>query len=182
MSRERAYVNRAAGTDYVPGQMEEDEFWGGAPEPAPHPPRRARPQVWGNVVSYPGAASAPLPRAQRAPGRAAKRVLLLASAVMVVAFLFAQIWKLSVITGQSKQIALLRREITELSNRQESLQVQLNCAADISRVRDEAISRLNMQTPTDGQIRVVTLPEYSSSLPTRNADSSLADDSVEAGR
>ena len=57
----------------------------------------------------------------------------------------------------------------QLESQKTNLEVELSVASDIVRVRDRAISDLNMVQPDIGQIKVVTLPEELSGLQTHTA-------------
>ena len=91
--------------------------------------------------------------ARRKRGRAAK-VLLVA---ILFAGLFLQIGMLARISGQSKKIASVSREIVELNARRENLALSLSMLKNPDQIEALAL-KLGMQRPDEGAIRVVNLP------------------------
>ena len=86
------------------------------------------------------------------------RALMFATIALVAVGLFIQISRTAAISAQSKEISQLRSAIQELTVEQQYLQITLSTRQNIDRVRDEAMGRLGMNYPVEGQVRVVTLP------------------------
>ena len=108
---------------------------------------------------------------------AMSKALMYLTVALLATALFVQIGRLSAIAAQNKQISVLTSEIKALESEKANLEVRLSMQQNINRVRDEAIYRLGMTRPEDGQIRVVSLNGYSVSTRTQTADNSV----LEAG-
>lgn len=187
-------MNRAAGTDYVPGAdyAPEEEKWWEEDTGVYRPVRAARPKLtvltnenFGSPDGKPGQtraaqaalrANAARRKNRRMEAAMSKALMYLTVALLAVA-LFVQIGRLSAIAAQNKQISVLTSEIKSLESEKANLEVRLSMQQNINRVRDEAIYRLGMTRPEDGQIRVVSLNGYSVSTRTQTADNSV----LEAG-
>ncbi len=112
--------------------------------------------------------------AGRRRGRAAK-VLLLA---VLFAGLFAQIGMLANISGQSKEIAAVSREMVELSARKDNLELSLSMLESPDRIESLAM-KMGMQRPDEGAIRVVHLPAASEEVLPQTAGISGAEGVVQ---
>ena len=99
--------------------------------------------------------------ARKKRSRAAKMLLV----AILFAGLFAQIGTLASISGQSKRIAAVNRDMIELSARRENLALSLSMLKNPDRIEALAL-KLGMQRPDEGAIRVVNLPDaYADALP-----------------
>jgi cell division protein FtsL len=88
------------------------------------------------------------------------RVFKLALGIMLFAGLYMQISMLAEISGKTKEISRVERDIKELSAGADNLALQLAQLTKLSRIEERALE-LGMQWPEDGQLRVISIPtEY----------------------
>jgi len=80
-----------------------------------------------------------------------------------------QIFRLSLITQQNKQIQELREQIEELSSEKQNLEVRMSLQLNLERIEDEALNRLGMVYPEESQIRVIAIGAANESIVTANA-------------
>jgi len=85
-----------------------------------------------------------------------RRMLCVLSALMVLA-LFVYISRMATIAAGSKQISLLRQEISDLTSDAQYREISLAARQNLERVQYEAIYRLGMVYPQEGQIQMVSL-------------------------
>ncbi|MDL2206156.1 cell division protein FtsL [Eubacteriales bacterium OttesenSCG-928-N13] len=98
------------------------------------------------------------------------RILMYATIALALMLVFMQISRLAELAGQTKQIATLVTGIRELQNERNNLEVRLSMQQNINRVRDEAVYKLGMIQPEEGQIQVVSLNGYSAPAPMQTVD------------
>ncbi|MBQ4086199.1 MAG: septum formation initiator family protein [Clostridia bacterium] len=114
----------------------------------------------------------PLPGANAAKKKgmslASQAMMLLACAVFLVC-VCAQIFRISLISQQNKQIQELREQIEELSSEQQNLEVRLSLQMNMERIEDEALNRLGMIYPGEDQVRVIAIANTNDSVVTANA-------------
>lgn len=99
---------------------------------------------------------------------ASQAMMLLACAVFLVC-VCAQIFRISLISQQNKQIQELREQIEELSSEQQNLEVRLSLQMNMERIEDEALNRLGMIYPGEDQVRVIAIANTNDSVVTANA-------------
>ena len=99
-----------------------------------------------------------------------KKILALFTAVVFVICVAMLISYLSQISLNSARIHGLQQNMTQLKGKQSGLQVQLEIASDITKVRDRAFHELGMVQADAGQTKMVTLPEALSTSHTYTAD------------
>lgn len=100
------------------------------------------------------------------------RIMLGATTTLVMLCLFAYISKMAAISSTAKEINQTRKEISNLKEEQQYLEVVLAARQNLDRVRDEATGRLGMNYPAEGQVQVVSLSGYSASVNTQTAHDS----------
>lgn len=100
------------------------------------------------------------------------RIMLGATTTLVMLCLFAYISKMAAISSTAKEINQTRKEISNLKEEQQYLEVVLSARQNLDRVRDEATGRLGMNYPEEGQVQVVSLSGYSASINTQTAHDS----------
>ena len=91
------------------------------------------------------------------------RMMLWSTTGLVMLCLFAYVGRMADISSGAKEINQLRREISGLKEEQQYLEVVLAARQNLTRVRDEAMGRLGMSYPVEGQVQVVSLSGYSAS-------------------
>lgn len=99
----------------------------------------------------------PSKRSHRLRQRRLNRVMMIAFAAVLFAGLFAQLTMVARLSGQAKLSRQAEREIRELSATADNLNLSLNQYGSLERVETQA-RRLGMTKPSEGQIRVVSLP------------------------
>lgn len=97
------------------------------------------------------------------------RMMLRVTVVLIVASLFVYIGRMASISANAKEIAKIRREITRLREDQQYLEVKLAARQDLDRIRDEAMGRLGMGYPVEGQVQLVSLGGYVAGSGTQTA-------------
>lgn len=148
-------IKRTAGAP-----LDTEDWWGDFEVNVPPPPLPAKERK--TVRRYPGA--------QKKKGMSTgSQLLMLLTCVVFVACLCAQIYRLSVITTQNKEIQSLRREIEELSSEQQNLEVRMSLQLNLERIEDEAINRLGMVYPGEEQVRVIAVAHTNDGVLTANA-------------
>ncbi len=100
------------------------------------------------------------------------KALMYMTLTLLLTLMFVQIGRLAQIAGQTKQISSLSASIRQLNNEKANLEVRLSMQQNINRVRDEAVYKLGMIHPDEGQIRVISLNGYYASAQTQMADKS----------
>ena len=85
-----------------------------------------------------------------------RRMLCILSALLVLA-LFVYISRMAAIAAGSKQISLLKQEISTLTSDKQYREISLAARQNLERVQYEAIYRLGMVYPQEGQIQLVNL-------------------------
>ena len=88
---------------------------------------------------------------------------------LIVVSLFVYISRMAAISANAKEIAKIRQEITQLREEQQYLKVKLAARQDLDRVRDEAMGRLGMGYPVEGQVQLVSLGGYRAGSSTQTA-------------
>lgn len=88
--------------------------------------------------------------------RQSRRMLCVFSGILAVS-LFVYISRMATISSQSKQISQLRAEISTLTSDKQYREISLSARQNLERVQYEAINRLGMVYPQEGQIQLVRL-------------------------
>lgn len=146
-------IKRAARVNRAP---DTEDWWGDFDVNTPPPPlpeRRRSPYA---------------PKKKKGMSLASQAMMLLTCAVFV-ACICMQIYRLSVITSQNKQIQQLRQEIEELSSEQQNLEVRMSLQLNLERIEDEALNRLGMVYPGEEQVRVIAIEQTNDNVVTANA-------------
>ena len=99
----------------------------------------------------------------------ASQAMMLLTCVVFVACLFVQIYRLSVITMQTKEIQKLTDQIEDLTSTQQNLEVRLSLQLNLQRIEDEAINKLGMVYPEEEQIRRIAIGGTNDNIVTANA-------------
>lgn len=102
------------------------------------------------------------------------RVMLRMTAALIVVSLFVYIGRMASISANAKEISKIRQEITQLREEQQYLEVKLAARQDLERVRDEAMGRLGMDYPVEGQVQLVSLGGYLAGSGTQTAHDNAA--------
>lgn len=160
-------ASRAAGTDYIPQWSPEGQETRGNSRPPLKLYRREdllieEEEDWWGDFEQPRT----VPKSRTNRGKVPALIVCGLVSVVCAALLITQ---LSGISARAKRISAINSEMQELESQKTNLEVELSVASDIVRVRDRAISDLNMVQPDIGQIKVVTLPEELSGLQTHTA-------------
>lgn len=144
-------MNRNAQNTGRPFDVE--DWWGDFDVNTPPPPQRA-------AKAYPA----------RKKGMSAmsQAMMLLTCAVFLFCVCF-QIYRMSVISTQNRQIEELRHQIDELSSEKQNLEVRLSLLENFDRIEDEAINRLGMVYPGEEQVRVIQIARTNDNIVTANA-------------
>lgn len=88
--------------------------------------------------------------------RQSRRMLCVFSGLLALS-LFIYISRMATISSQSKQISQLRGEISALTSDKQYREISLSARQNLERVQYEAINRLGMVYPQEGQIQLVHL-------------------------
>ena len=120
---------------------------------------------------HPGGAAA---RARRARIARINQIMLRVTVALIVVSLFVYITRMAEISANAKEINRIRQEITQLKEEQQYLEVKLAARQDLERVRDEAMGRLGMNYPDEGEVRLISLSGYASGLNTQTAHDNAA--------
>jgi len=113
----------------------------------------------------------PLPKykARKKQGMsAASQAMFLLTCVVAVACLCVQIFRISVITAQNKEIAALTEQIDEMESTRDNLKVRTDLQLNPERIEDEAKNRLGMYFPEGDQLRVIAIGNTNAGVVTAN--------------
>lgn len=108
-------------------------------------------------------------RARRARERKLNKLLLGVFVLVLFAGVFGQIAMIARLSGQSKAVAAVEKEIRELSASEDNLYLSLNQYHNLDRVAARA-GQLGMEQPEQSQIRVVNLPAVVENTSTQSAE------------
>ena len=122
-----------------------------------HPTGSARPATAVRRSPSPKSAAA---RMRRERAERMNRMMLRMTIALIAVSLFVYIGRMASISANAKEIAKIRQEITQLREEQQYLEVKLAARQDLERVRDEAMGRLGMGYPVEGQVQLVSLGGY----------------------
>lgn len=114
-------------------------------------------------------------RGRRDANRRINRVLILIFAAVLVIGAFGQIAMIARVTGQSKRVSAVEREIRDLSASADNLNLCLNQFRNLDRVAARA-AKLGMEKPSGNQIRVVQLPGALEDTSTQSAGNTDAEE------
>lgn len=137
--------------------LDTEDWWGDFDVNTPPPPIRTAPR-----------------RPYRAPQKkkgmsAGSTAMMLLTCVLFVACLCIQIFRISVITSQNKDIQELLHEIEELESEQRNLKVRMDLQMNEERIEDEALNRLGMEYPSEENVRKIAIGITNESVVTANA-------------
>lgn len=142
-------AKKAVGTQFVPDM---EDWWGDFDVNVPPPPLRV----------YEG-------RYSRRRGMSAfSRALMVLTGAVVVLCVCVQIYRVSLIAAQNKQIEFLRTQIEEMTSQKQNLEVRMSLQKNLERIEDEAF-RLGMVYPEDSQVRVIAVAGTNGSVVTAYA-------------
>lgn len=99
--------------------------------------------------------------------RASRTMMLVFVAVLFVGF-FLQIFMVARLARQNKRMQAMELEIRDLSATADNLSLALSHYSSLDRVAAQA-EKLGMEKPTEGQIRVVSVPEIVEGTPAQSA-------------
>lgn len=102
-------------------------------------------------------ARARIARARMEQARRQNRRMLCLFSAMLVFSLFVYISRMASISSAGKQISQLKREIGVLTSDKQYREISLTARQNLERVQYEAINRLGMVYPQEGQIQLVHL-------------------------
>ena len=88
--------------------------------------------------------------------RQSRRMMCVFSGLLVTA-LFVYISRMATISAAGKQISQLKRDISALTSDKQYREISLTARQNIERVQYEALNRLGMVYPKEGQIQLVHL-------------------------
>ena len=108
-------------------------------------------------------------RSQRQKERRANRILVIVFAAVLFVGLFSQVAMVARLSGQAKVTRSVEREIRDLSANADNLNLSLNQFRSLDRVAMRA-RQLGMEQPSEGQIRVVSLPGALQNTSTQSAE------------
>ena len=108
-------------------------------------------------------------RSQRQKERRANRILVIVFAAVLFVGLFSQVAMVARLSGQAKVTRSVEREIRDLSANADNLNLSLNQFRNLDRVAMRA-RQLGMEQPSEGQIRVVSLPGALQNTSTQSAE------------
>lgn len=114
----------------------------------------------------------PLPKYRAKQNRGmsmASQAMALLTCIVLVACLCVQIYRVSVITAQNKEIVTLTEELEELESMRENLKVRTDLQLNPDRIEDEAINRLGMYYPEGDQLRRIAIGNTNAGVMTANA-------------
>ena len=136
-------------------QPDMEDWWGDFDENVPPPPvrRSARRR----------------PRQRRRGMSPASRAMMVLTGIVFLFCVCFQLYRLSLITGQNKQIQALRTQIDELTSEQQNLEVRLSLQFNLERIESEATNRLGMVYPSADQIRTIAVAGTNESVVTAYA-------------
>ncbi len=135
-------------------QPDLEDWWGDFDENVPPPPMRRSDRY----------------RRRKKGGMSpASRAMMVLTGIVFVFCVCFQLYRLSLITGQNKEIQALRTQIEELSSEQQNLEVRLSLQFNLERIESEATSRLGMVYPSADQIRTIAVAGSNESVVTAYA-------------
>lgn len=102
-------------------------------------------------------ARARIARARMEQARRQNRRMLCLFSAMLVFSLFVYISRMASISAAGKQISQLKQEIGVLTSDKQYREISLTARQNLERVQYEAINRLGMVYPQEGQIQLVHL-------------------------
>ena len=108
-------------------------------------------------------------RSRRQREQRLNRVLVLVFAGVLFVGLFSQVAMVARLSGQAKASRQVEREIRDLSANADNLNLSLNQYRSLARITALA-KGLGMEQPTEGQIRVVSLPGVIGNTSTQSAE------------
>ena len=108
-------------------------------------------------------------RSLRQKERRANRILVIVFAAVLFVGLFSQVAMVARLSGQAKVTRSVEREIRDLSANADNLNLSLNQFRNLDRVAMRA-RQLGMEQPSEGQIRVVSLPGMLQNTSTQSAE------------
>lgn len=108
-------------------------------------------------------------RSRRQREQRLNRVLVLVFAGVLFVGLFSQVAMVARLSGQAKASRQVEREIRDLSANADNLNLSLNQYRSLDRITALA-KGLGMEQPTEGQIRVVSLPGVIGNTSTQSAE------------
>ena len=108
-------------------------------------------------------------RSLRQKERRANRILVIVFAAVLFVGLFSQVAMVARLSGQAKVTRSVEREIRDLSANADNLNLSLNQFRNLDRVAMRA-RQLGMEQPSEGQIRVVSLPGALQNTSTQSAE------------
>lgn len=98
-----------------------------------------------------------LARARMEQARRQSRRMLCVFSGLLVAALFVYISRMATISAAGKQISQLRRDVSALTSDKQYREISLTARQNLERVQYEALNRLGMVYPQEGQIQLVRL-------------------------
>mgnify|MGYP004733222855 CR=1 FL=1 len=98
-----------------------------------------------------------LARIRMEQARRQSRRMLCVFSVLLVAALFVYISRMATISAAGKQISQLKRDISALTSDKQYREISLTARQNLERVQYEALNRLGMVYPGEGQIQMVRL-------------------------
>ncbi len=113
--------------------------------------------------------SAPVRRESMAKAKPANRSMAFFLCVVLVIALFVYISRMATIASGAKEISMLRQEVANLNSDKQYREITLASRQNLERVQYEALNRLGMVYPQDGQVQVIYLGDYTVDPGTRTA-------------
>ena len=123
---------------------------------------------------YRGASAVKSVPSRKARAARINRMMLRVTIALIVICLFVYISRMAAISAAAKEINQIKQGITQLKENQQYLEVMLAARQELDRVRDEAMGRLGMGYPTEGQVQLVSLSGYAPSANTQTAHDNAA--------
>lgn len=133
-------------------QAEEIDWWGDGKQGASRPQRSER-----------------LQKKEKRGMSTASMAMCLLTCIVFILCIFGQLYRLTLITGQGREIAALQQEIDELTSERQNLEVRMSLQLNLERIKDEATNRLGMVYPGEEQIRVIAVAGTNEGVQTANA-------------
>lgn len=97
------------------------------------------------------------------------RMMLRIATGLIVFCLFVYIGRMADISAGAKEISRLEEEITKLSEDEKYLRINLATRRNPEEVKIEAMSRLGMRYPVEGEVQLVSLAGFASRSNTHTA-------------
>ena len=120
-------------------------------------------------------AARPAPARRRARPAGSRNMLFLLGLVLVCS-LFFHINRMSAIAAGAKEISALKREIATLTSDKQYREISLAARQNLERVQYEALNRLGMVYPGEGQVQVIYLDAFLGDSGLRTAYDTTAKD------